>query len=86
MDPRRDNSRLEHGVIDGTAVNVALPALQQSLGATVIDVQWSSNRTRFCFPHAAHGGLLGDYYGRPPHFPLPASQFSLSLSVVRFRD
>src|SRR6266700_4144893 len=26
--------------IDGTAVNVALPALQQSLGATVIDVQW----------------------------------------------
>src|SRR5262244_3609848 len=26
--------------IDGTAVNVALPALQQNLQATVLDVQW----------------------------------------------
>ncbi|HVR98975.1 MAG TPA: MFS transporter, partial [Thermoanaerobaculia bacterium] len=26
--------------IDGTAVNVALPALQEHLGATVIEVQW----------------------------------------------
>jgi hypothetical protein len=26
--------------IDGTAVNVALPALQQSFRATVLDVQW----------------------------------------------
>ena len=26
--------------IDGTVVNVALPALQTSLNATVVDVQW----------------------------------------------
>ena len=26
--------------IDGTVVNVALPALQRSLNATVVDVQW----------------------------------------------
>src|ERR1700738_5293715 len=26
--------------IDGTVVNVALPALQANLGATVLDVQW----------------------------------------------
>ena len=30
--------------IDSTVVNVALPALQSSLHATVVDVQWVENR------------------------------------------
>jgi len=34
--------------IDGTVVNVALPALQASFHATVLDVQWWSSLTD-CF-------------------------------------
>src|SRR5258708_17180068 len=51
--------------IDGTAVNVALPALQRDLGATVGDVQWVVEG--YALPLAALilvGGALGDRYGR----------------------
>ena len=38
--------------IDGTAVNVALPALQASLNANVLDVQWVVESYSFCSPHS----------------------------------
>jgi hypothetical protein len=40
LDFGRDHPRFEHGFIDGTVVNVALPALQSALQATLPDVQW----------------------------------------------
>ncbi len=51
--------------LDGSTVNVALPALQSSLGATLIDVQWVVNGyTLFLAALLLLGGALGDRYGR----------------------
>src|SRR6266567_7101969 len=51
--------------IDGTAVNVALPALQRSLQATVIDVQWVvESYSLLLSALLLMGGSLGDHYGR----------------------
>lgn len=51
--------------IDGTVVNVALPTLQQSLGATAAEVQWIVES--YALTLAALlllGGALGDRFGR----------------------
>jgi len=51
--------------LDGSTVNVALPALQDSLGATVVDVQWVVNAyTLFLAALLLTGGALGDRLGR----------------------
>jgi EmrB/QacA subfamily drug resistance transporter len=51
--------------LDGSTVNVALPALQDSLGATVVDVQWVVNAyTLFLASLLLTGGALGDRLGR----------------------
>ncbi|WP_158790545.1 MFS transporter [Granulicella sp. L60] len=51
--------------IDGTVVNVALPALQTSLNATVTDVQWVVEAyALFLAALLLVGGSLGDLYGR----------------------
>jgi EmrB/QacA subfamily drug resistance transporter len=51
--------------IDGTAVNVALPALQSALGATVSQVQWVvESYALFLAALLVPGGSLGDLYGR----------------------
>src|SRR5437867_6003616 len=51
--------------IDGTVVNVALPALQHSLGATVVDVQWVvESYGLFLGALILVGGSLGDLFGR----------------------
>jgi EmrB/QacA subfamily drug resistance transporter len=65
--------------IDGTVVNVALPALQQSLNATVFDVQWVVEA--YSLPLAALllvGGSLGDQYGRRRIFLIGIGIFSLA--------
>jgi MFS family permease len=51
--------------IDGSAVNVALPALQETLDATIMDVQWVVEA--YALTLAAlmlTGGSLGDRFGR----------------------
>src|SRR6478752_10419165 len=51
--------------IDSTVVNVALPALQANLNATIVDVQWVVEA--YALLLAAFllvGGSLGDHYGR----------------------
>jgi len=51
--------------IDGTVVNVALPAIQSALGATLAQVQWVV--AAFALTLSAlllTGGSLGDLYGR----------------------
>src|SRR6476661_413518 len=51
--------------IDGTVVNVALPALQSALGATVSEVQWIvESYALFLAALLLPGGSLGDLYGR----------------------
>jgi EmrB/QacA subfamily drug resistance transporter len=51
--------------IDGTVVNVALPALQTDLNATVIDVQWVIESYALLLAALLLvGGSLGDRYGR----------------------
>jgi EmrB/QacA subfamily drug resistance transporter len=65
--------------IDGTVVNVALAALQQSLNTTVINVQWVVEA--YSLPLAALllvGGSLGDHYGRRRIFLIGVAIFSLA--------
>ncbi len=68
--------------IDGTAVNVALPALQRDLGATVSDVQWVVEG--YALPLAALilvGGALGDRYGRRAMFSAGVALFALASAA-----
>jgi len=51
--------------IDGTVVNVALPALQADLNATVVDLQWVIEAYALLLAALLlAGGSLGDIYGR----------------------
>ena len=51
--------------IDGTVINVALPALQKALGATITDVQWVIEAyALFLGALILIGGSLGDQFGR----------------------
>src|SRR5437764_9273337 len=51
--------------IDGTVVNVALPALQASFNASVVDVQWVVEAYGlFLAALILAGGSLGDLFGR----------------------
>src|SRR5207248_1834544 len=51
--------------IDGTVVNVALPALQSELRADLADVQWIvESYALFLAALLLIGGSLGDLYGR----------------------
>jgi EmrB/QacA subfamily drug resistance transporter len=51
--------------IDGTVVNVALPAMQLALGSTIAQVQWVvESYALFLAALLLIGGSLGDIYGR----------------------
>ena len=51
--------------IDGTVVNVALPALQRNLGATGSEAQWGvESYALFRAALILVGGSLGDHLGR----------------------
>jgi MFS family permease len=51
--------------IDGTVVNVALPALQKNFNATVVDVQWVVEAYSLLLSALLlMGGSLGDHFGR----------------------
>jgi EmrB/QacA subfamily drug resistance transporter len=62
--------------IDSTVVNVALPALQSSLGATVIDVQWVvESYALFLGALILVGGSMGDLFGRRRAFLMGVAVF-----------
>ena len=62
--------------IDGTVVNVALPALQSSLQATLVDVQWVvESYGLFLSALILVGGALGDSLGRRKMFLLGVAVF-----------
>jgi EmrB/QacA subfamily drug resistance transporter len=65
--------------IDGTAVNVALPALQKNLKATVSDVQWVvESYALFLAALILVGGSMGDRFGRRRIFCIGATVFALA--------
>src|SRR5712692_6276620 len=65
--------------IDGTLVNVALPALQTNLGATVVDVQWVvESYGLFLGSLILVGGSLGDLFGRRLMFLAGVGVFALA--------
>src|SRR6202046_3060403 len=65
--------------IDGTVVNVALPALQSVLHAKLADVQWVvESYALFLAALLLIGGSLGDLYGRRKIFATGVAIFSLA--------
>jgi EmrB/QacA subfamily drug resistance transporter len=65
--------------IDGTITNVALPQIQQRLGATAIDAQWIvAAYTLFLAALILVGGSLGDHYGRRRTFLLGVGIFAVA--------
>ena len=65
--------------IDSTIVNVALPALQSTLHATVVDVQWVIEAYGlFLSALILVGGALGDSVGRRAMFLLGVAGFALA--------
>ena len=65
--------------IDGTVINVALPALQANLDATVVDVQWViESYSLLLAALLLVGGSLGDHYGRRRVFLLGVIVFAVA--------
>src|SRR5213080_1032727 len=65
--------------IDGTVVNVALPALQANLNATIVDVQWVIEAYSLLLAALLLvGGSLGDHYGRRRVFLVGVALFALA--------
>jgi EmrB/QacA subfamily drug resistance transporter len=65
--------------IDGTVVNVALPVLQEKLGASVTQIQWVVESYALMLSALILvGGVLGDKYGRKLIFSIGIVVFALS--------
>ena len=71
--------------IDGTVVNVALPALQTNLNATAADVQWVIESYALLLSALLLvGGSLGDHYGRRRVFLLGVVIFAVASCLCGF--
>src|SRR6266478_9419870 len=65
--------------IDGTVVNIALPALQRELNASLVDVQWVIEAyALFLAALILVGGAAGDRLGRRRVFLIGVALFALS--------
>ena len=65
--------------IDSTVVNVALPALQANLNATIVDVQWVIEAYSLLLSALLLvGGSLGDHYGRRRVFMIGVALFAVA--------
>ena len=63
--------------VDGTIVNVALPAIQRDLDATASDMQWVvESYALFLAALLLVGGSLGDHYGRRRIFMIGVAIFA----------
>lgn len=73
--------------IDGTVVNVALPALQTALHATVSDIQWVVEAYALLLASLLLvGGSLGDRYGRKKIFICGVILFAAASAGCGFLD
>jgi EmrB/QacA subfamily drug resistance transporter len=65
--------------VDGTVVNVALPAIQRQLDATAFEVQWVvESYALFLAALLLVGGALGDRFGRRRVFAVGVAVFGLA--------
>ena len=68
--------------IDGTVVNVALPALQRSLGATLADEQWIVEAYQLMLAALLLvGGATGDRFGRRRVFVIGLGLFTIASAI-----
>ena len=68
--------------IDGTVVNVALPALQRSLGATLADEQWIVEAYPLMLAALLLvGGATGDRFGRRRVFVIGLGLFTIASAI-----
>jgi len=68
--------------IDGTVVNVALPVLQATFHATVVDVQWVvESYGLFLSSLILAGGALGDLFGRRRVFLIGVGIFAVASAA-----
>src|SRR5207302_4229880 len=71
--------------IDGTVVNFALPALQSSLNATAVDLQWVIEAYSLLLSALLLvGGSLGDHYGRRRIFLIGVALFAAASAACGF--
>src|SRR5205814_10286812 len=71
--------------IDSTVVNVALPALQTNLNASIVDVQWVIEAYSLLLAALLLvGGSLGDYYGRRRVFLVGVALFAFASACCGF--
>src|SRR5437773_9055744 len=71
--------------IDGTVVNVALPALQTNLNATAGDVEWVIEAYSLLLSALLLvGGSLGDHYGRRRVFLIGVVLFAFASAACGF--
>ncbi|MDB5731717.1 MAG: drug resistance transporter, EmrB/QacA subfamily [Variovorax sp.] len=68
--------------IDGTVVNVALPALQRDLGANAFQAQWVvESYALFLAALLLVGGSLGDHFGRRRIFAAGVALFAVASAA-----
>ncbi len=71
--------------IDGTVVNVAIPALQTTFRASIVDVQWVvESYALFLSALILVGGVLGDRYGRRLVFLTGVTVFAAASAACGF--
>src|SRR5579859_1584843 len=71
--------------IDSTVVNVALPALQASFHATLVDVQWVVESYGLLLAALVLvGGSLGDLFGRRLMFVAGVGVFAVASAACGF--
>ncbi len=71
--------------LDGSIVNIALPALQRDLGVTFVDMQWVINA--YALTSASLlllGGALGDRFGQRKVFSLGIATFIVASLLAGF--
>lgn len=72
-------------MIDGTAVNVALPVLGRDFNASAIQLQWViEGYSLFLSALILVGGSLGDLYGRKAMFALGVAIFAIASLACGF--
>jgi len=72
-------------MLDNTVVNVALPSIQDDLGATLSGLEWTVNAYTLAFAVLlVTGGRLGDILGRRRMFLFGVVVFALSSASIGF--
>jgi EmrB/QacA subfamily drug resistance transporter len=72
-------------MLDNTVVNVALPSIQDDLGASLSALEWTINAYTLTFAVIlVTGGRLGDIFGRRRTFLIGVVVFALSSATAGF--